>query len=343
MRPVLDPRRGDIEDDSSSTKRRSLLSLAGTLLGEVSLPKLVLAGTLLLVFPALIIGLAPIVVSAWVSTVWGKITSPLAGIWPLLLLAVIIALGWLGGSALLRLAQSSFWSLSSLAVEPGYATCREGLRHLADRLFPGRATTARLCAASAAAGVVISGLAVLAVVLAWPRSRWAGNISDLASPHSLAIETLANSIVIVAAYVAAAALIWAIADATMAQPRDIQGFPVRPNESRTWRIAQLSDIHVVGERYGFRIESGRSGPRGNDRLQRALSKLENLCGKGQLDAILITGDLTDAGRSTEWAEFLDLLRSHPKLAERVLILPGNHDVNIVDRSNPARLDTPTSP
>ena len=40
---------------------------------------------------------------------------------------------------------------------------------------------------------------------------------------------------------------------------------------------------------------------------------------------------------------LDALASHPRLAERLLILPGNHDLNIVDRANPARLDLPTSP
>ena len=28
---------------------------------------------------------------------------------------------------------------------------------------------------------------------------------------------------------------------------------------------------------------------------------------------------------------------------RMLILPGNHDINVVDRTNPARLDFPTSP
>jgi hypothetical protein len=39
----------------------------------------------------------------------------------------------------------------------------------------------------------------------------------------------------------------------------------------------------------------------------------------------------------------DALASHPRLAERLLILPGNHDLNIVDRANPARLDLPTSP
>ena len=40
MTPLLDPRNGDVEDDASSTKQRSLLSLAGSLLAEISLPKL---------------------------------------------------------------------------------------------------------------------------------------------------------------------------------------------------------------------------------------------------------------------------------------------------------------
>jgi hypothetical protein len=37
MKPMVDPRRGDAADDASSTKQRSLLSLAGTLLAEISL------------------------------------------------------------------------------------------------------------------------------------------------------------------------------------------------------------------------------------------------------------------------------------------------------------------
>ena len=59
--------------------------------------------------------------------------------------------------------------------------------------------------------------------------------------------------------------------------------------------------------------------------------------------ILITGDMTDAGIATEWAEFLDAVDTHPTIAERMLILPGNHDLNIVDRLNPARIDLPFSP
>jgi hypothetical protein len=56
LRPAIDPRRGDIEDDASSSKRRSLLSLAGSLLAEISLPKLVVAFTLLVVVPGLALG-----------------------------------------------------------------------------------------------------------------------------------------------------------------------------------------------------------------------------------------------------------------------------------------------
>ena len=76
MKPVIDPRGGDVEDDASSTKRRSLLSLAGSLLAEISLPKLALSWTMLFVVPGLLLGLSPLVASAWVSMVSRKITSP---------------------------------------------------------------------------------------------------------------------------------------------------------------------------------------------------------------------------------------------------------------------------
>jgi hypothetical protein len=144
-------------------------------------------------------------------------------------------------------------------------------------------------------------------------------------------------------YLAIGALIWGVADATTPQPRDLAAFEERPADARTWRVVHLSDVHVVGERYGFRIESGRSGPRGNERLKRVLAELEAIHAKAPLDLVLISGDMTDAGTPAEWAEFLDAMAAHPNLAERMLILPGNHDLNIVDRANPARMDLPTSP
>jgi hypothetical protein len=347
MRRFIDPRHGDVEDDASSTKSRSLLSLAGSLLAEISLPKLAVAWVLLIVVPALILGLVPLVVSAWVSKVSGSIRSPLNSIWPVLVLAVLAGLGWFGGRTLFRLAETGFWSVNSLAVEPGYVTCREVLRHIVEGLLAARATQAQLARmralTAAVAGLVVCGLSVLVLMLAWPRSRWVVDISNFTSLHRLMVVALANSVVLVTAYLAVAAIVWSIADATMPQPRDLEGSYAHPNGRRVWRIAHLSDIHVVGERYGFRIESGRSGPRGNERLRQAMAQLDVFCEKDPIDVILITGDLTDAGRSSEWAEFLDVLRSHPKLAERVLVLPGNHDLNIIDRANPARLDTPASP
>jgi hypothetical protein len=162
-------------------------------------------------------------------------------------------------------------------------------------------------------------------------------------PHLLFVPALANAVVLLNIYLAVAALAWGLADATMDQPRDLSAFDRPPPDGRTWRIAHLSDLHIVGERYGFRIESGRSGPRGNDRLTRIFARLEAAHAERPLDIVLITGDITDAGRSAEWAEFFSALTCHPELAKRALLLPGNHDLNVVDRANPARLDLPMAP
>src|SRR5262250_483891 len=51
---LLDPRRGDIEDDAASPGQRSLLAIAGSLLVEISLLKLLFAWTVLLLLPAIL-------------------------------------------------------------------------------------------------------------------------------------------------------------------------------------------------------------------------------------------------------------------------------------------------
>ena len=180
-------------------------------------------------------------------------------------------------------------------------------------------------------------------MLAWPASRWTGGWSDLVLLHRLAVPTLANAVLLVSAYLAAASLMWGFADASMQQPVDLAAFDIASSRGRSWRVAHLSDLHVIGEPYGFRIESGRAGPRGNGRLDRVLANLDAIHAIDPLDHVLITGDMTDAGRASEWATFLDAIAQHPELAARTVMLPGNHDVNIVDRANPARLDLPFSP
>ena len=344
-RPILDPRNGDAEDDVSSPKQKSLLAIAGSLLAEISLTKLLLAWIASIVLPAAILGLAPLIVTAWVGGVFTRVLE-LYGYGAALVLLAIVAAGWFGWRPLFRVAEANFWALNALGVQPGYALSREAIRHLAERSLGPRTGVelARMRARScAAAGILLAVVAALVASIAWPYTRWIGSTADLAAPHQLIVPTLANAIVIMSAYLAAASLVWGFADASMDQPLDLEAFDPAPSEGRVWRVAHLSDIHIVGERYGFRIESGRGGPRGNERVTRVMARLETEHAARPLDLILITGDMTDAGRSGEWAEFFDILAGHPSLAERTLVLPGNHDVNVVDRANPARLDLPFSP
>jgi hypothetical protein len=347
MRPLVDPRHGDIEDDASSTKSNSLLAMAGSLLGEISLAKLIVAWLILFIAPAMIVGIVPLIAAAWAGTLAGKLTPALIGIVPILLFAGLAALGWLFGKRLFRLVENGFWSLNALVIEPAYTMCREALRHLAERALPDDAEAPRRerirSWAAAASGLLISALSLWVLSAAWPASRWNGEMGDLLALKNLIWVALANTLVVVSAYLAVAALAWGIADATMPPPRDLPRFSEPTPGARTWRIAHLSDVHVVGERYGFRIESGRSGPQGDDRFRRLLRQLSDIHAASPLDMVLISGDATDAGRSGEWAEFLDALAAHPDIAAHVLMLPGNHDINIVDRANPARLDLSIGP
>ena len=344
---LIDPRCGDIEDDFASPGQRSLLAIAARLLVEISLPKLLFAWTICLLLPAVLLGLAPLVATTWltaVSTHLVKLTEFGAAT---LVFFAMVALGWLGWRPLWRMAEENFWSLNALVVQPGYVFGSELLRHLAERTFAKQWTDvgrARLRAASsAAAGIIVCGCAAAIIVLVWPSTRWVGAVGDVTLFHRVILPTLANAVVLVSAYLAIASLAWGFADANMDQPFDLPAFDSAPSMQRKWRIAHLSDLHVVGERYGFRIESGRGGPRGNERLYRVLTRLATLHAADPLDFVLVSGDMTDAGRATEWAEFLDAIADYPMLAARMIVLPGNHDVNIVDRANPARLDLPFSP
>ena len=343
--PILDPRLGDFENDHSATKQRSLLAIAGSLLAEISIAKLLLSWFVQMLLPAVLLGASPLILTAWISEASGRLAEA-TGVGAALVVVAALVVAWFGWRPLFRLAETNFWSLNALAVQPGYAFWREAIRHTAERSLGGGsgAELARMRSVScAAAGVLLFFVATLVAAAVWPATRWAGSTTYLMTPRLLIVPMIANAIVVTSAYLAVAALVWGAADARADQPLDLQAFDVAPPGARVWRIAHLSDIHVVGEKYGFRIESGRAGPRGNARLRSALAALSARHAEQPLDLILLTGDMTDAGTSAEWAEFLDILAGYPHLASRALILPGNHDVNIVDRANPARLDLPFSP
>ena len=241
---LIDPRHGDIEDDAASPGQRSLLAIAGSLLVEISLPKLLFAWTILLLLPAVLLGLAPLLASAWFSKLSQKLAA-LTGIGTALALLAIVAVGWIGWRPLLRIAENNFWSLNALAVQPGYAFTREALRHLTERIWGRKLTVAgraRLRSAnSMAAGIVLSACAVLVAMLAWPASRWTGGWNDLVLLHRLAMPALANAVVLVSAYLAVASLIWGFRGrqhAATRRPRRVRYRIIRGAEAGASRICR---------------------------------------------------------------------------------------------------------
>jgi len=344
--PLIDPRTGDVEDDVSSLRDRSLIVAASTMLVEVSLSKLLISILIMILLPAVLLGLAPVLVSAWFSVLPRETAAFLSSTGTVVLVVAAPVVAWWGGPSLYRASERSFWSLVSLVVQPGYAFVREALRHLAERSLSPEAGPRRRAqlrgVATAGAGVVLCCLAAWIVLAAWPSTRWVGVLADLRNPQRLILPALANTAVVIGVFLAGASVVWAIADSTMDQPSDLEAYDKPEKAALRWRVAHLSDLHAVGGDYEFRVESGRAGPRGNGRMNEVLDGLAAIHAREPLDLIIVSGDLTDAGRSTEWAQIMDAFARHPALVERMLILPGNHDLNVVDRTNPARLEIPNS-
>ena len=117
---------------------------------------------------------------------------------------VLAVLGWLGGKPAFRLFENSFWSLQALGIQPAYAICREGLRHLLEGLLPSGIATAKRnttrAAGAAMSGLLIGAAAFGLAAAAWPASRWVGSLADLASPHLLVPIAFANAVVIIGIY-----------------------------------------------------------------------------------------------------------------------------------------------
>src|SRR6185312_6882998 len=84
MIQIIDPRKGDAEDDASSPKRRTLLALAGSLVAEISLPKLVVSWVLLIGLPSFVLGVGPLVVSAWLGKLTTHASAFFTGLWHVL-------------------------------------------------------------------------------------------------------------------------------------------------------------------------------------------------------------------------------------------------------------------
>jgi len=344
---VWNLRRGDDDDNRSSPYGGGFRSLILSAVFEFNYLKAPIGFFALVIGPALLVGITPSIVLSYgqlllhgVGVARSRIVSGLGLFAALAVLAV-----WFG-KPLLKAAIIRYRHLHYTLVFPLFVGLREFLVTVAEYLRSRSMSTEelgrqrRICTVVAALLFTAAGLALafgiefsvglklvhIEQVRLWPTVKAA----------------LGNAAVIVGISTVFESLLWVWLEIRYSGPA-IDWIPKPlPSVSRNVRVAHLSDLHVVGERYGFRMESGTRGPRGNRCFRNALRKIASIDYATPLDRIVVTGDVTDAGTRAEWAEFLDILRAYPEIRSRLSFVPGNHDINIVDRTNPARLDLPWS-
>jgi 3',5'-cyclic AMP phosphodiesterase CpdA len=249
------------------------------------------------------------------------------------------------GKPLALVVLDNFWHLHYTLVFPLFVGLRETITVIIERLagetrasddLDRRRRLGTLIAASLLAGGSLL-LAVRVGVLARPR------LADLMiQPWAVIKGGVTNAVILLCLSTFAASVFWLWREFTAWRPlRDWRpGPPI--GDAAIVRLAHLSDLHVVGERYGYRMGCGTHGPSGNGSIRAAFDRLCAIHASTPLDRVLVTGDVTDAGTRAEWIEFVDLLQACPRIRSRVLFVPGNHDVNIVDRTNTGRADLPWS-
>lgn len=113
----------------------------------------------------------------------------------------------------------------------------------------------------------------------------------------------------------------------------VEGFEPDGQAARIATVVHLTDLHVTADDEGQLREGGAGGNKG---LHRVLNELRARP-PDELNAVLITGDITDAGTADEWRRFFELFPAD-LLAKSVLV-PGNHELNIpVGRGRAAAID-----
>ena len=164
-------------------------------------------------------------------------------------LAVILVLDGL----LMRVLLPMLWAFDGRDRQPW----SEVLRQIAERTFAKRGSAdqyAKIRAASAfAAGLLICAVALLILYLVYPSAELFGSFAEIGGWRNLIGVALANSVVLIMGYLAVAALIWGIADATTPQPRDLADEPL-PRTDRLRRDVRHAPI-------------GRDRPRGPQRVR----------------------------------------------------------------------------
>jgi 3',5'-cyclic AMP phosphodiesterase CpdA len=344
---IWDMRRGDYDDDRASPYGRGMRKVVLSAALEFNILKAAIGFLTLIAGPALLLGVTPSIVFTYGSLKFraasmARSQTIAALLLTLFLVAILVRLG----RPFLRAAHDSFWHLRYTLILPIFVVLREIVRKVCERASgasnnPHQIHRIRQVSTALAASI----FATLGIVVALKMELSTGlQIVDVerVRPWAVAMAALGNAVIILSVACAAESLHWLRRELTLPGPAGDWSPPPTVANAATVRVAHLSDLHVVSDRYGLRMETGTRGPRGNSYIRRALEQIARIHDSAPLDRILVTGDVTDAGIRQEWTAFLDLLRAHPDLRARVSFIPGNHDVNIVDRTNPGRMDLPGS-
>lgn len=90
-------------------------------------------------------------------------------------------------------------------------------------------------------------------------------------------------------------------------------------------IVHWTDLHLTKSDTTSRLDRVDGYPGGNQALKRLIQQY----GNGVLESaklILVTGDITDTGQEEEWQAFFQAVPR--KLLNKMILVPGNHEVNI---------------
>ena len=344
---IWDLRYGDADDNRTSPYGTGWKSLIFSNVLEFSYLKALLAFLILIVIPALLVGAAPSIIFSYgrrtLETVASVGRNPTLFVF--LALAVLILLPLWAGRRFFLFALDNFWHLHYTLVFPIFVALRETLGAVSEQLpgmtYKQEQIHRRRRVATVLAALMLGG-AGFALAMSVELSIGLKIVDvERVAPWAVAKAALGNAAMVFGFSTAAASAFWLWRELSLTEPVLDWPHPLQPAAS-VFRVAHLSDLHVVGERYGYRMETGTHGPQGNNGVLDAMERLAAMHALRPLDRVLVSGDITDAGTRAEWAEFVDLIGHFPDLRSRMSLVPGNHDINIVDRTNTARPDLPWS-
>ena len=101
------------------------------------------------------------------------------------------------------------------------------------------------------------------------------------------------------------------------------------NDSIT--ISHWSDLHLTASDEQPLVEDRLLGRRVPAVTNRFFSHLLETEEWNDSEAIIVTGDITDTGVGEEWNIFRNAIDANASIGNKIVLVPGNHDINIVDK------------